>query len=588
MPKKEVAQVDRFTPSQLTQLRDPRISTRLFGQVLEQEGDASVGHDRLVPFDPYAISHKLQATTLSYMAAPPRDELGQTKWLVELGPRQVGKSTVGEIAAYPLAAYTPGFDHVCYCDVRSRAEYLHSRVQILHTNWPEDIRIESEFVKETRQLTFDRRYGGKMRTKSLEESAAGIGQSPNSFHWSEVGFANDAGSFWSLTFPSMGNKKNVRVLLECTPTTAQEMSTEFWKTTCYDAKKGDGRWIYAFFPFWDGKINARPWPKGDKPDLEELRLLEKHEKNGMKLENLAFRRYTMAMDAKIRRNPELFDVFFPSNDVDCWSGAIRGVIRRDLVEKQRKRVLVPWNGPYMEYASPKAGAVYIIGSDPTGYGARDHAAAQVLEVWEDRWEQVACYALNIGDPEAYARELVRIAERYNNAMIVVESNGVGAGTLTALSMIGYRNVFHQTFGKPGYASTGKSVQEGLGWLTDALMDELCLNDDDTVDQLGSYKNDKLIEDQPRTEMLRDGKPLKGRRPRHHWDKVSALIMAVVGARYAPRRRRIETPPDDLRTGRAFDDMSYAEQRAYWKKANADKAALAGRAGIGYRSVRRRR
>ena len=69
------------------------------------------------------------------------------------------------------------------------------------------------------------------------------------------------------------------------------------------------------------------------------------------------------------------------------------------------------------------------------------------------------------------------------------------------------------------------------------MDELELNDENTVEQLLSYRNDKIIEENVASEIAR-GQASNRRRERHHWDKVSALSMAIVGARWAPRRQKM--------------------------------------------------
>jgi hypothetical protein len=104
-------------------------------------------------------------------------------------------------------------------------------------------------------------------------------------------------------------------------------STEWWRDQCRDAKLGMGRWVYAFFPFWDGKLNRRPWPKNSKLTAEEVGLLDRYGHLGLKKENLAFRRLMMETDAEIRRNPDLFKVYYPFDDVSCWIATAGSVFR---------------------------------------------------------------------------------------------------------------------------------------------------------------------------------------------------------------------------------------------------------------------
>tara|TARA_R100000482_G_C5131909_1_gene152557 strand:- start:4366 stop:5094 length:729 start_codon:yes stop_codon:yes gene_type:complete len=198
----------------------------------------------------------------------------------------------------------------------------------------------------------------------------------------------------------------------------------------------------------------------------------------------------------------------------------------------------------MEYEQPEADARYVMGVDPCGHAARDHASFQVLKVYNGEWTQVATYA-DHSDPVIFTKALAKTAKKYNNALIVVESNGVGQSILALLRDWGYSNIFYEKLKRPGFTTTAKSIDECMGWLTDALIDDLILRDQGTVEQLLSYRNDKRIEENPNSEIARGGASRR-RRERHHWDKVSALIMAVVGARALPRRSKpqAENPDKD--------------------------------------------
>ena len=63
----------------LAALADPALSLRAYGKVHDQ----STGRE--IPYDPFKITEKLQATVVSYFSNPPKTEFGQTKWLTLLG-----------------------------------------------------------------------------------------------------------------------------------------------------------------------------------------------------------------------------------------------------------------------------------------------------------------------------------------------------------------------------------------------------------------------------------------------------------------------------------------------------------------------
>jgi len=369
------------------------------------------------------------------------------------------------------------------------------------------------------------------------------------------------------------------MLLEATPWEADS----WWHDRCTEARYGDGRWVYAFFPFWDGKLNRRSWNPGDSLDNTEIELMNRYGKEGLTLENIAFRRLMMDTDPEIRRDPDLFRIFYPLDDVSCWLKTNRSVIHPDLLEKHSKREMKEWHPSYMEYEAPCADSIYVIGVDPAGHAARDHAAFQVLKVEDGKWVQVACYSDHT-EPVKFTECLISVANRYNRALVCVESNGVGAATIALMIQAGYPNMYHERPYKPGFTSTTQSIDKMLGWLQDALRDELVFNDKDTYIQLTTYRHDKRVEDGVGAEMLRGGIGKK-RRARHHWDKISALQMAVVAARSAPRRiRKPKEVPDNIVL---FKDMSWDKVQEHRKKTTTDKPDTRRRK-VKYRSVRRRR
>lgn len=563
----------------LQTLRTPNKALPAWGEVHDQKTG------QFIKYNPLAITDKLQKSVIDYYSQPPVDQFGHTKWMTLLGYRQGGKSTTAEYAAYCKAAYSPGWDHVCIADNRDRADYLHKRVHHLHIRWPDGLRSKNISSRESRQLTFDPLVGGKMRILSAESGAVGVGQSPDSFHASEPHLWSDFSGSMFLINPSIRNRQHCLVLFEATP---WERNGD-WHEHYQKAKRGAGRHFAEFFPFWDGKLNRRSWPKGWKPDNEELELLNRFGPQGLTLDNLAFRRYSLEDDDEIRKNPDMFRVMYPFDDLTCWIASAAAAIPAHVLDRHLKAELVEWSPPYLEYEPPQPGAIYAIGVDPVGYAARDHAAFQVLKCWDGEWTQVASYAAHT-DPVRFAREVARVGNYYNRARIVVESNGVGQAVLALLEEAGYSNIYCEDRMRPGFTSTSKSLDKAMGWLIDALMDELVLRDKDTVEQLQTYKDDKKIEESPRTELVR-GTSSSRRRDRHHWDKVSALIMAVIGARDVPRKRRPGPEDGKIPENIVFFTGLTAEQQDQYRNqlaADTDSKEQSSRRRASYRSVRRSR
>tara|TARA_R100001594_G_scaffold31669_2_gene59036 strand:+ start:4741 stop:5709 length:969 start_codon:yes stop_codon:yes gene_type:complete len=318
---------------------------------------------------------------------------------------------------------------------------------------------------------------------------------------------------------------------------------------------------------------------------EELELMNKYGPLGLTKENLAFRRLMLDTDAELRRNPDLFKVYYPFDDVTCWLATSNSVIHSTLLDKHRKRSLTEWAGPYQEYENPEPGAIYVIGVDPAGYAARDHASFQVLKIYDNEWTQVACFADHT-EPIPFSRAVLKAAKRYNDAKVVVESNGVGAAVIALLQEFNCKNLFHEKAYRPGFTATSKSVDQMLSWLQDALKDELILHDADTVDQLTTYRHDKRVERPASSEILYGSRKEKKRRGRHHWDKISALQLAVVAARQSPTRFR-QKPPKSLENVILFKDLTWDQMQKYHHEEKVRKDS-AKRTRVSYRSIRRRK
>lgn len=551
----------------LERLQSPQWAARNLGTV------TSGNSQGLVPYNPDEMTINMQQDMLAYWDDPPRNDDGLTLWLTVLAPRQMGKSLVPELLGYGTASRNPGWDHVCDADTKDRAIYLHQRVHDNHKLWPAALRTETVTAKENRQMTFEFPDGtkSKMRVRSANDDSLGLGQSPDSYHPSECGFWNDFAGSMSLILPSLTNRADCRVIFECTPTPLGVASGADWRDHYFAAKNPvfGSRHIARFYPFWDGHLNKRRWNPEWRLENEEIRLLERYGPQGLTKQHLAFRRVQLAQSTEFRKYPETFRIWYPFDDTTCWlDGTIRAVPGTAL-DRHSTTPKVQWtteNG-YQEYEAPKPGAVYVIGADPCGSAGRDHAAFVVLEVWADEWRVVACYS-ETTMPLDFANLLLKIGAYYNNAFIAVENNGVGQGTLTPIIAAKYKNLCYER-GQPGFVNAGGAVGEKLlGDMVLALVDKLYIPCQFLYDQLATYKNDKTTQESNAQETLRAmtsviSKPARGRREKHHWDLVSALMMAVKGAmdaaprRHKPREMRTDLSPNDPRT---FNDARLTAQR----------------------------
>lgn len=575
-----------ITPETAEVLRDPAVSLPMLAYVADQASPEEV------KYDPFAITKQLQQTIVKYVSEPPMTEDGYARWLCVLKYRQGGASTSGVLAFYPKISYHDNWEHLTIADTLERADGLHERQMLCHNKW--DLRFRRKQITAIERRSLSLINGSKSKVASAHAEAIGIGRSVSSLLASEVPFWRDAGEQFSLIGPAMYNRRHAMLIQESTPSTMDAPSADFWKMQCEDARYGRGRDLFAFFPFWDGLLNRRPWPTGSVLDPEEEALIAEFGHLGLELENLAFRRFVLEQDKTIRRDHDLFDVYYPCNMVRCWKQSGRGIIPARALARHTRKQLVPWTpgDEVIEYHPPKPDATYVIAVDPAGWTGEtpadqdsaqstDHAAFHVFEVWDDEWVQVATYA-NHTNPIAIGEKLFATGMRYNRALIGVERNGVGLALVVALKMLKYPNLHHDRNFLPGI---NKSDDEWEQLLVDALMDKITLYDEDTVNQCQGYKSDKRVRIQAKSLVL--GHKTTRRRRKHHWDKVSALMVAAALCPYAPRRYRAardELPKNVL----PFSQLGYNDLRDFERLVAADKARQEGRTRPRYVSVRKRR
>ncbi len=235
-----------------------------------------------------------------------------------------------------------------------------------------------------------------------------------------------------------------------------------------------------------------------------------------------------------------------------------------------------------------------------GFGSGDQASFQILEVWADEWRQVATFSSSEPDPPEVARYVLEAAKRYNDAEVVVENNGVGAGILSVLELASdyngvvlvnpqgverkyhLKNLYYHKRGSvratPGIPAGKRTNAEAMASMIDALMDKLILKDAETVEQLRSYRRDKELEDNEKFKLLKPGKVGRGRRSKHHWDRISALLWACLIARDLPVRYKPKTEEQlaaeknevEQIMQKPFDEWTAEQQQEYYNAQETKK------------------
>ena len=557
-----------LTEADLERMAKPDYFMPRYGVVVDQvEG-------RLSEFNVERVAPDLQKTIMAHATNPLRDAKGRKLWLAVLASRQTGKSYMAEMCAYVRAAYIPGTEHLLVADVKDRADRLFKYVTDQHRYMDASMRMPSR-SNETRQLSFA--HGSTFQVASSKAGSLGIGRAPDSLVISEVPFHENAASMWSKMRPGVRNRSEAMVILESTPASMDEPSAEFYKNMCIKAASAGGRFVFKFSAMFESRLNEDVWESHMVPTNDELRLLEKFgpeaacwggrwrgmpESNPghtgyLTLENLAFRRELVGPnsdDEMVVANPQMLNVWYPVDPISCWASVGRGAIDPELLERLVNNPdLVPMEnvGPeqYHEFYQPEENAIYVLAADDATEGGADPRAFVVLGVWEDEIEVVARYeGTRLTDTE-FDRLVITTATRYNDAVVIVERGGVGNRQASVMRMAGERDGVMLPDGQGGhrryfvkrlyYDGVDEKAKVGLH-PTKSLLDEAFANllsslrserlqcvDGLLVAQLTDYRRDKRVRESLDWRILNPReKSGKGRKRKHHYDLVSALLLGI--------------------------------------------------------------
>ena len=256
--------------------------------------------------------------------------------------------------------------------------------------------------------------GGRGGTRSFSASAA---------HLSEFAFYADQEEVLAQTLATVGEGQ---VVIESTPNTAGDKFHQLIE----ESLRGENDWTVLFLP-WFSNSAYRATPKRNyKPTKVDLKLMDEH---GLDIEQIYWRRkqiQTLGI-AKFRRE-------YPGTIEECFMASSTPWFDRESL-KMVEAIPSGKNRVQRALKEPNPQERYIMGVDVSAGVGSDYSAITVISLATR--QPVYHYESNEIRPTALADVIVRIADMYNEAIVLVEANEHGRSTLTRLEMLGYRNLW---------------------------------------------------------------------------------------------------------------------------------------------------
>jgi len=258
-----------------------------------------------------------------------------------------------------------------------------------------------------------------------------------------------------------------QVVLESTPNGAGGAFYQEWQ------EAEETGYIQHFLPWWMEKGYRLSLLAPHNPTAQELELKELY---GLDDEQLAYRRLQRSQcrgkfpQEYAETAEECFllsgDCVFDVEKVDQRLKECEMTRGKDnayqSVDNGRKLVFLP--------AQPKH--EYIVGVDTAGGGSNgDYACAQVI----DRESGIQCAELHGHfDPRETADRVVKLAQEYNNALLVIERNNHGGSVYERISSTHhYRNTYENRMNETkGWQTTVQTKPQIIQRLSDLIFDDV--------------------------------------------------------------------------------------------------------------------
>jgi hypothetical protein len=154
---------------------------------------------------------------------------------------------------------------------------------------------------------------------------------------------------------------------------------------------------------------------------------------------------------------------YPACLEDCFLGREGGYFGDELLEKM---AITDWNNqPFVQHEAPHPNDKYVMGVDLGGGVGGDYSVMTVVSVATH--QPVYVERSNTLTPAAFAHRVIQIGSRYNDALVLAESNNHGHAFIQELNQCGYRQQWRNPKGK-AWVTTLQSKLDAFGTLREAL------------------------------------------------------------------------------------------------------------------------
>ena len=388
----------------------------------------------LVQYKPYPYQKKMMKTFVD------------NRFCIVLACRQSGKSITSIIYILWYAIFHPEKNIAILANKGATAREMLSRITLALEHLPYFLQPGCKELNKG-NITFSN------NSKIIAAATSGSsirGLSIDLLFLDEFAFVENANEFYTSTYPVISAGDETKVIITSTANGVGNLYHKLYQ--------GAAQSTNEFVPFrvdwWDVPGRDEKWKQTTIANTSELQFEQEYGNN-----------------------------FHGRSNTLISSNVILGLKCSKPIEERNS---------IKYYKKPKRDHTYIMTVDVSKGRGQDYSTFCIFDVTDDKFEQVATFRDNMISPLIFPDIIVKVAEAYNQALIVVENNDVGQVVCNAIYYeYEYENTFVESTvkaGGVGVTMTKRVKRIGCSNLKDLIeMNKIAIVDYDTISELATFE-----------------------------------------------------------------------------------------------------
>jgi len=315
------------------------------------------------------------------------DKLQNNRRVTVVTSRQAGKTTTAAVIILHYILFNEHKTVALLANKGDAAREILERIKLSYESLPDWLQSG---VVEWNKGSIELENGCKVLAAATSSSAI-RGKSISLLYIDEAAFVENWDEFFASVLPTISSGNTTKILFTSTPNGLNH----FYKT-CQGAKDGTNGYAYV----------EVPWQR--VPGRDE-----------------AWRKETLgAMDFDLEKFAQEFECEFQGSSGTLLSSAcLKSLVSRHPIAD---------HDGLKQYERANPTGKYVIVADVSRGKGLDYSAFQVVDISSMPYNQVCTYRNNMVTPLDYAGVIFNVSKMYNNAVILVEINDVGAQVVDSL------------------------------------------------------------------------------------------------------------------------------------------------------------